>query len=384
MELRTRKSESSPSIGYRITANGSTQLSYPGQFRDQCVDYWRKKRRKDVFNFLPPSDVDIQHDVRIHPAVNGTAYGGLVTFVNQCDYFRESADVKASLFPKRGSSLRIQENNSFAVEVLARSNPFRAGFSVPVAIFELLDISSMFRLIGRTFMSFAGGTYLNYRFGWLAFERDIRTLAKITNEIVSRVREFESLGAHGGLRRKVALPSNQITEDSIIPIHSSWGIHVDSQRTARYVVKRYGTVRWRPTASFDAYLRQCDKGLLALREVLDLSGELRPDTFWEMVPFSWLADYFIGIGDFLAASRGEGFIEPFDLVICRTYEARETLHPLSQPSTASITRGKYRTIIKSRDVWNVGAFPPPRIQFITGSQAKVMGALALQLLGHVR
>lgn len=384
MKPRTRKTESSRSIGYMKYAGGQTQFSYPGQFRDQCTDYWQKKVRKNVYNFLPPSDVDIQHDVRIHPVVNAKVLGGSIILENQTDYFIESADIKTSLFPKRGSSLRIAENNLFATEVLARSNPFRAGYSVPVAIFELLDISSMFRLIGRTFMSFFGGAYLNYRFGWLAFERDIRTLAQITSEIISRIREFESLGRHGGLRRRVNLPSDQITENSVVPIHSSSALFIYGQRTGHYVVRRYGVVRWRPKASFDAYLRKCDKGLLALREVLDLSGELRPDTFWEMVPFSWLADYFIGIGDFLAASRGEGFIEPFDLVICRNYEAREVLRPLSQPSSGSIARGKYHTIIKSRDVWSVGAFPPPRIQFITGSQAKVMGALALQLLGHVR
>lgn len=381
--MRTRTAESSPRIGYYWYTDGGTiyQKPYTGQFKDRCYDGYKKKRRKEYDLLLEVSDSEIQHDNRQPPVCTGQATFKLK---DHCEYSKTQAKIVPSLYPLRGTPSRIADNNYLAYEILSKTNPFRAEFSVPLAIWELLDLSSLFRFAGATFAGFAAGSYLNYRFGWVQFVQDLKTLSGLVDVILHRVQEFESLGKHGGLRRHVRLYSKTVTEESDPVIHSSLGLYAKGHLTGIYKVRVSGFCRWRPTKDFRVQLTKADKLKLALGSVLDLKGELSPATFWNMIPFSWLVDYFYAIGDFLEASEGVGLIQPFDLSIGRVYRASEELVPTTTWPKGTITRGRFQTTIYARDVWVPPPVPPSKMQFLTATQLTTLSAIVLQFLSHVK
>lgn len=382
MKKRTRIAESSKRVGtYWYNPTPIYQKLYPGQFRDTVMDYYEKKKRKDFFGLLPPSDCDIQHDNRMPPVCTGDATFHLK---DHCEYCPPQTKIHPQLYSLRASPARTLENDTLSLQLLAETNPFRADFSVPLAIWELLDLAALFKFIGSTFAGFAAGAYLNFRFGWLQFVQDLKTLTNIVDTVLSRVREFESLSRKGGLRRNIRLYGKSLSEETQVVIHSSLGCYINGINRGRYKVTYRGSVRWCPTKDFRPYLAKLDKTRLALSSVFDLRGELSPATFWNMIPFSWLVDYFVGIGDLLEASEGIGLVAPYDVCIMRYYRGSESVQPTTNMPKVYVNKGKFTTSLYSRDVWVPPSVPPSKLQFLTATKVTTLAAIATQFLSHLR
>jgi hypothetical protein len=271
-----------------------------------------------------------------------------------------------------------------ALLLLERTNPFRAELSVPVFIKELVEIGGMFRLVARTFAGFAGGAYLNYKFGWQTFVEDLRTLNSITKALESRVKEINSLKKHGGLRRSVFLDARSGNyQDLNRAINSTWGWICKADVSGSAHVKVHGTIRWVPTRDFSKDLEKLNVVNLAFRKLFDLE-KIDAQTVWEMIPFSWLADYFIDIGGYLAANNGGAVIAPYDICIVRIYESITTgtaVNPVDNGVyNSGTTKGTYR-IYKRDVIGSPPSFPTIRRGLLSWSQWKIVLALFAKFRG---
>lgn len=206
---------------------------------------------------------------------------------------------------------------ALTAELLAKSNPFRYSVSVPVMVAELVEGASLLKLASNNYFALIGSAHLNKVFGWDAMKNDIRTLAKLTTAIESRIKEFNSLVMKGGLRRKVNLTrASTFGPETITSIHSdaqgAWNGVVKS----KYSTKVWGSVRWVPNRTSPVDLSKLATFNEAIKLVLDLR---QPDasTIWEMIPFSWLADYFLNVGDTLQAIEDTDKVLPHDICIMR-------------------------------------------------------------------
>lgn len=213
--------------------------------------------------------------------------------------------------------------SSLSLKLWAMTNPFRYEVSVPVVAAELVEVASLFRLAVGTFASKVAGNYLNIQFGWKPFLADLKTLSEITTIVESRMREIESLSRFGGLRRSgIFLHSDTVT-NSLEPNYNGAQFRSTSalgpvRRVGSYKV--YGSCRWGFTGTPPS-LDKLETFNLALRKALDLETP-SPSTIWEMIPFSWLVDYFVDIGTWLQANDGHLEVYPFDT--CLTYRAEGT------------------------------------------------------------
>jgi hypothetical protein len=207
-------------------------------------------------------------------------------------------------------------DSAYVTKLLLLTNPTRPVYSVPVAIREMVDLTTLFSLAAKSFVSFVGGAYLNYRFGWLSFIRDIKTLSSIVEAVQSRVREYNSLLMKGGLRRAVQLDAFGTGSKGTRTLQSSFGVTLEATYSKSTRVKVWGSVRWYPANIQLIPTEPADRWLLAVRQVFDLE-ELDGATLWDLIPWSWLIDYFTNIGDLLAASEGRELVVPRDICIMR-------------------------------------------------------------------
>ena len=180
----------------------------------------------------------------------------------------------------------------------------------------MAELVTLFSFAAKTFVSFIGGAYLNYRFGWLSFLDDVKTLAKIVEIVQSRVRELNSLKQHGGLIKRADLDSYASSWSGTDTIQSAFSVTMEakSDHTTRW--KIWGSVRWYPV--FDDLIPSDpgDAWLFAVRQVLDLE-EIDSSTLWNLIPWTWLIDYFTNLGDVFAAGEGRNIVEPRDICIMR-------------------------------------------------------------------
>lgn len=345
-----------------------------------CMDYVEKKRRyqsrgrglKPIYLGLPPSDCEIRTVQRFPGEINLDAYSW--TFKNRVI---DSANYNPSTdyYDSRDSWWRGENNRVYAIQTLAATHPFRPEFSIPVSLAELLDIGELLKITANSFASLVGGAYLQYRFGIVQFVKDIKTLHSITTSIERRMKEFNSLGLNGGLRRKVQLQTiERHYTGNRWYAQSTWGVQIPHSWTWDGTLTFYGTVRWRWKNGAAIQLNKLEAFNEAVKACFDL-GELDAHTIWNSIPWTWLLDYFFSISDWYLANQNSSWVEPYDLCIVRKFHTTETWYP-SDGWAAACSKSKFLQDIYARDVITaIPSYPPVRFGFLTKTQAITIAAV---------
>lgn len=233
----------------------------------------------------------------------------------------------------------------------------------------------MFKIAAKGFANFIGSNYLNYKFGWVLFLKDIQTLSSITTSLERRIRELQSLSKHGGIRRKLHLRSNSYsTVEADKAINSSYSTTVRATLSRSFSCTTHGTVRWRWVPGFDANLDKLAAFNLAILKVFDLDT-LDSQTVWNLIPFSWLVDYFVDLDAFFGAQLGKGVIEPYDICIVRKCTSRSAVKVTSKPSSVTTSDGQFGMSEYDRETATRGSFPAVRVDLINRNQLATIAAL---------
>lgn len=283
--------------------------------------------------------------------------------------------LSAPELPRRGLRQRTRENDTWSQLFVQKSHPFLAEYSVPVAIKELAEVAGMFKLVAKTFAGFVGGAYLNYRFGWKTFLDDVRTLHSITKNIEHRIREFEFLLKHGQTRKRLQVGVwNNTTVDPNVTIHSVYATLIKGRVTTTRHMKMWITGTWGVTGQVLLPVDELSRFNLAVQTAFDL-GEVDAITLWEMVPFSWLVDYFYSIGPALAGQHMRYQLQAYDICIMRHYVVKQTVVAVPQAGVTIHSPG-FRTMeIKTRDAWSAPNHPLLSFDLISKDRWKVLLAL---------
>jgi hypothetical protein len=174
---------------------------------------------------------------------------------------------------------------------------------IPLFIFELKDFPRMLRDAVRfknnkLVYSDIPGSVLSYFFGYAPLASDLIKLLGYGEAVENAIAHYKRVDvdkkASGTLdKNKILLrvntgsyttPYNQATQ--------SWVQHLYHNRRIWYSAKltpAYTLPNW-------------DSPIARTRWALGLNASY--ETIWNAIPWSWLIDYFINMGDFLAAHRG--------------------------------------------------------------------------------
>jgi hypothetical protein len=358
---RIRTKESYSSSGRIFIPTSQAGGPYPYQTKAwYCRDFVEKKK-DETTGLTPPSDLELVKGwfkPNFHSYELKWTYGFPTTegsYKNlPCRNFQSIGE------PPLGWVYHEGTDAALTSELLAKTNPFRYTVSVPVMILELVEAATLLKLASNNWISLIGSQHLNYMFGWKASIGDIQALTKITSSIESRIKEFNSLVMKGGLRRRVQLTKSsaqgpEVTTPIISNFLGSW----DGLVNTKYTTKVWGSVRWVPNRTSPIDLSKLTAFNEAAKVVLDLRT---PDasTIWEAIPFSWLLDYFLNVGDSLQALEDTDKVLPLDICIMR--ERTVTIDVVGIPNnsdvspwkrTSTFTAGQHYFEVKLRKVVTV-------------------------------
>lgn len=171
---------------------------------------------------------------------------------------------------------------------------------------ELRDFTSMFRIRLRSFRDL-GGQYLNYRFGWAPFIRDILKVVDLQKKLEKRIAFARKNNGKWIRRGGTVLNDAQSTTTSlsgylfptlntyfwpnIVPNQSTKVVTTTDRIWFKALMKYYI-----PKLNVDSASKIWTSSLLQ-----KLYGfELSPSVLWELMPWSWFQDWFLNIGDVMA------------------------------------------------------------------------------------
>jgi len=345
-------------------------------FESTMIDWHKKHVRKD--GLLPPSPLYLFQVERTPMTVTRSPSVLPWTYHGWSVHHEYTPNTP---FKTTGLA-HINENLLYTNRLLSKTFPFRSEFSVPVAIKELLDVSTLFQFAAQGFASYIGSQYLKYRFGLLPFVSDIRTLAQITKKLESRIKEYNTLAKTGKLRRKHVkldvLTDEQTSYD--VTLHTEGAMFIDGTRTSRYTMEVYGSVTWKPKEGTELKLSGLGAFNKAVESLFDL-GELDAETVWKLLPWSWLVDYFVDFSSYLESLEWNKLVYPLDITITRVHRTHAKEEATQYNSEVTILNpGNFHVKLIERDVVNPTEVPTGTFQFLDFQDWKILAALATKFI----
>jgi hypothetical protein len=249
---------------------------------------------KESFNY--GGGTDPLYLTNVSPAGWHTDYRG--HHANACNAFPSVLNAVETQLVRTKSAVLGVEGQAFINAAWDTLRPDLRSVSIPNFLVEIDDLKKLYQIWKKN-LSIAknlAGAHLNYKFGWKPTVGDLSDLIEGVTHLRAKLKAFEdSIGTTRQDRSgvKLTLPTSAtgtITYPS--------GLHTCSY-TASCQRKAVCYVAWQPQPL--AVMGSLDK---VLRGLLDSLGfELNPRIIWDALPFTFVIDWFFGVGSFLDRYR---------------------------------------------------------------------------------
>jgi hypothetical protein len=265
---------------------------------------------------------------------------------------------------------------------------------LPVFAFELKDLPDMIRHAGNRMKraveltqgrgkkysgKLASEDWLQLQFGWAPLISDLSKMVDFVGSVDKRLGEMDRLYSGSGLKRNYTV-YNDVRPGDLSPrevycstlTYSVAKVRVFFQaRTHRWV-----TVRWKPTSP--PPWKSDEEKLAYTRKLVYGLNDISASTIWNAMPWSWLADWFGNVGDYLDAHRNTIPAEPtqVNLMHQQSVEA-SSFEWISNPYGATFSLLKEPMVSqKVRKPQNAWVPPSASLPFLNGKQLSILSAIA--------
>lgn len=216
------------------------------------------------------------------------------------------------------------ERIAFATEAAAGVNPSGAKFDAAVFLGEMRDLPSLFQNAGKTLAKGGANEYLKYQYGWKPLIKDLRNFFKVVNDVDKRLRTLERLRKDDKLRLPYRSKNPVRTQgfDSI----EHQGYHTTGYWSSRlksdvsWIRDRWAIVNFVPDLPRNLVSLPSSDQLKLINKAL-YGGVVDGNTLWQLMPWSWLADWNWNVSSFLESQRNVVGAKVTDVVVMESTSA---------------------------------------------------------------
>nr|UJQ85612.1 MAG: putative maturation protein [Leviviridae sp.] len=264
--------------------------------------------------------------------------------------------------------------------ILGRTNPTKPGVDVAAFIGELRDFPRLFKVIASSMVKTAGRAYLSYHFGWKQMYRDLAKMVQVGELTSRKLIVLKNLLQRGHSATARVAYDYSFWENSFedsLTTHEGFDQPVQWNVQGWTETSLWGSTRWYMPADAARFIRQ-DVDLqkwLSLKTAMGLS--LHPASLWEIIPWSWLIDWFIDFEQVLEFYYSRPIPIEFSsgCVMFRRDSKLYVEGPSDLPGSEGPPSFEMRRITKRRDVFSpsnlnlviqgtVGRFSPYQLSLL--------------------
>jgi len=256
---------------------------------------------------------------------------------------------------------------------------------MPAFLGELRDIKDIPNIVKQwgqsNFIGKAASAHITNSFVVKPMISDISKMLEFQSSVDKRVKELEKIRDTGKSSARATILEDliQVPYGNLV-VHSTYEvIYAYLERT--YTRKVWGTARWHPLNPSSLPKGNADLRKKTRRILSGFSANGISAAAWELLPWSWLADYFVGIGDLIGAKQNAFELEMRGscIMVQDTCLENFSLLPGSWNTwlTASPSSWSTSWIEKRRyPISDFAPFIPPRKPLLSFRQMSILGSLA--------
>lgn len=373
--MPTRSRERSDVISGTESPNtsGTLYYMYMTSFEESCTDVVDEGDNKPFHNKIITRD------------------GGLLYYASTSKYGRTwvGCPCKWQQLSPTASHLSVDRPSaaSFATDILKRTNPSRASVDLAVTLGEMRELPSLvkegwdlsqrrlfnhvprwvFRNLGR-----AAKLNLMIQFGILPLISDTQKLLIFQDLVDQRMGELRRLATRG-LRRTIDLGSwSASSKDTGITYFHSNGVTFKGYLKRETVVRARGHARWQ----LDEPYAQSNEEMRALATRIVTGQTIDLLTAYELMPWSWLIDWFSNLGDYISSKRnliGATPSLPAVMLNSRTLVSHPTIYHTNGNGYMTAIHNVYEDKERMYASAGLNAYLP----CLSGRQMSILGSLSV-------
>lgn len=278
--------------------------------------------------------------------------------------------------------ISYQDKVRYAWELAAKTNPSRNYMSMYTQMGELREMPSLVRNFGRSWLTAIAGGYISWRWAIKPLLRELDKIEFIQAQIQQRLNWIEALSKGKSIRTRAHLMSRELMgEPRVINLQSNIG-SVRAERRVTFTDKVWGSCSWKLYESWQAPKLPGERRKLAEHLTMGLTGYDSLCAAWELLPWSWLADWFAPVGDAIAAQNNTIPVTPTRMCLMRTTTSKSSYRIVSQDPWIKVHAMSpvwgEGEVVKTREsiVDYAHDLPVPMLHLLNEKQWMILGALA--------
>jgi hypothetical protein len=244
---------------------------------------------------------------------------------------------------------------AIADTAVAMTNPNRPAVSLPTIVGESRDFPLLVKSIPdaiKNWRSVAGvaGTHLSWEFGWKPMVSDLKKCLKFEKGASQRLNWLRKLRDGKSIYRRFQLPKAEHMGDPVHVWAETYPCDLKSEYRDFSTKKAWVTSRWKALCP----KMTIPKDEAALRKrawdlTLGMTSPSLAEAAWELVPWSWLTDWFAGVGDVLALTNNSLLLQLESLCYMQHLRLIRSFRTLQRSAWVSESRpGTFVKVEKSR------------------------------------
>lgn len=280
--------------------------------------------------------------------------------------------------------------SNYAYQIIGSTNPSVADISVPTFIGELKDVPGLIRSWGNLAnlqrgkaINKGAEAHLMWRWGVAPLISDIRKMLTVTQLVEKRFALLTRLQNGGVIRKRCSLSSSVIKEPDSNVVLQSEGAFITATASTVHTVKVWGSAQWKMSSKALPLPRDsASKRKLAWRLVTGMTTWEAAATSWELLPWSWLVDWFVNFSTLISGANHAIEVTWANMCLMRTVSSKRTYTPKAPAPAdawASVSGAcSQEEIRKERYVVSPSApLPLTLAPLIEGKTWSILGSLAV-------
>jgi hypothetical protein len=282
--------------------------------------------------------LEINTKFAITPVLNGKQFvlvGGVPTLNKAFTNYPIDLEVSPVVNPvNRFSTFTSTQRNAMTWSALAKSNPSAPTVSVPTFLAELKDIPGLlkdlkgipndlrrlwkaFALVPAAIRNWGDDLLRQVARGHITWRWAIRPMLSDLNKMLDfcasvdkTLRKLDQLAKTGSLRTRVNLGHESISEP---PATAFLQTNLDTwkaNRTTKTTRDTWFCCRWTTTGFTRIPTNYQERIALARRLTYGITSYEALATLWEILPWSWFVDWFVGVGTVIQACNNTLSLSP--------------------------------------------------------------------------
>jgi len=335
-----------------------------------------------VGNFKSPNAFLMIRKETWLPVYNGVKYDSLThkpvkQLVNCPSDYQPAEPDPGAIY----TNLSPTDLSNLAWMALGLTNPNVPAVSLPTFIVELKDVPSLIKDWGGNLLRKVAKGHITWRWALKPMISDISKMIGFMDSLEQRIAWLTRLrDGDGILKRRANIRSNSTSATPTTVTLKSVGALLQGRRMVNYTEKVWATTQWKLAPGASIPNPSPELVHLARKLTLGITSHEALATLWEILPWSWFADWFLGINTIINATNNTVPLVWGGICIMRTITAKATVAPITSPdSTWCFASGDHRQnqTVKFRSPASPSLpFVPSVLPLFDGGKWSILASLA--------